>query len=342
MHSRSFRGAGLTGCLMGSGAVQRVSASEIPLSVFVEAEMRRVGPTLRGWLSAGQIRANIEAWLGEEYGWIDDEDFGRRFQEGCFVPGTSPRDYQVSLFEWPSELAALAGIRFVDPQRPFVGVVSLSDPARDAGTIARVCRDLVPQFAVFGPRSVNFRVHEGETRGDDLPGAQTGVRYMAALVEDVASRGAGGEGLEVVRSTSIDFYEEYAEVYRGYREPDPVFADAVRVEDRETFEELVKEGTCFEVLRRGRRAGIVATDVRSDFCLSGHCVVEFLLWPDLRGRGFAGAILSRVATMLDQSQGLLYGTIDSRNVPALRAAERIGRREVACDMFIAWPPADDC
>lgn len=63
-------------------------------------------------------------------------------------------------------------------------------------------------------------------------------------------------------------------------------------------------------------------------------VIEELLETPFRGRGFAPAMqrmfLERLA---DKDDRLVWGTIDARNIPSLRTAQRVGREIVFGNMF---------
>lgn len=116
---------------------------------------------------------------------------------------------------------------------------------------------------------------------------------------------------------------------------DPAHALHTRAESMQDLAALAKAGTLFDVLVDGWWAGVLAADPGVAHGLRGATVIELLLDPAVRGRGYGphlSTLLARHLPLPDDQ--ILFGTVHIDNTPAYRSALRAGRVDVGGEVLV--------
>jgi L-amino acid N-acyltransferase YncA len=105
------------------------------------------------------------------------------------------------------------------------------------------------------------------------------------------------------------------------------------------LEELRAAGTLFDVELHRRWVGVVAAEPGVQHGLRGAIVVELLLDPAARGKGYGKHLSTLLAQQLEAPDDwFLLGTIHLDNTAAYRSALAAGRRDVGGDVLLPLPP----
>jgi GNAT superfamily N-acetyltransferase len=87
-----------------------------------------------------------------------------------------------------------------------------------------------------------------------------------------------------------------------------------------------------------RWAGLTAVDEAGEEGVDGYLMMEVLLDKDARGQHLASAVQRHLIELLPDKHRLLLGTIDSRNIAAIRAARSLGRDDLGGYFWSPLPP----
>lgn len=227
---------------------------------------------------------------------------------------------------------AVAELRFkgMDRAQPFVELscFSCDTPAQ----LAELALGALAAFAPFDPR----RVRVGLRAADAAALAAVGLRVEADL-HTLA------ESLHVLRSREElpaprlelraihdvrESYEYYASLFESFEASCPDIARELYCSSLEEFADMASYEKSFEAFLEGHRVGLVAATPGELWGHPGWVMHEECLAAEHRGRGLGVDLQRALLTHLDGEQGVLWGTIHSRNVPSLRTAQRHGRKIV--------------
>ena len=303
------------------------------LGILVEAANEALHPAVHSWVST----ADRKKALAEELAWwLDvaarDFQYARDYQAHQPQSGAPAECFLDRWLPVSGDLMALAGPRYRDrdPHRPFVGITATSRPLTEADVDA--IRDLAHRhFSVFEPGYVLLWTSKaaGAWRGTG-----SDSRLLAAPLVHLRSRRVDPE-LSLHRETDLSNYERYISLHRKSRALSPPEWLNDRPESPETFGALVSSGMAWSVEATGRWAGFLAA--RDDVArgMRGACIVELMLEPMFRGRGYGPHLSVLLAQHLPHPDDLcLFGTIHHANAPAYRSAVRAGRIDVGGEVIL--------
>jgi GNAT superfamily N-acetyltransferase len=289
-------------------------------------------PQVRAWVP----RTERLAALREEMRWsvttaMTDMEFARGFATAQPRSGQPARAFLNRWIDVADDLSVLAGPRYRgrDPNRPFVAIEAGSRRL-DAVDMLLLNRRIAAEFAPFAPGYVAI----WDSAADGAwPGGRSDLRNLAGCIGDLRRNEVPAE-LTARTAHTLDFYRRYAEIYAGQVAADPAHALHTRLETSDDLDELREAGTLFEVLADGAWAGLIAAEPATSHGLRGFTVVELLLDPAFRGRGFGRHLSTLLAQGLDAPDtAFLLGTIHVDNTPAYRSAIASGRIDVGGEVL---------
>ncbi len=166
------------------------------------------------------------------------------------------------------------------------------------------------------------------------PGTRPEQRQLVGLLGDLRARPAP-TGLRAVPRADTAFYDRYRQIFDDDVARDPVHARHTRAESLEDLEKLAGQGLVFDVEVDGTWAGILAAEPDVRRGVRGATVVELILDPAFRGRGYGkhlSALLARAVPLPDDQ--CLMGTIHADNVTSYRSALAAGRVDVGGEIIV--------
>ena len=306
------------------------------LETLVDAADEGLHPWVHSHVPAGVRRAALEEELGF---WLhtaaQDLDYARRYAADAPQSGQPPEAYLDRWLTLADGGHVLAGPRYLgqDPNLPFVGV-SASDrvlrPA-DAGALAELAR---VSFAPFRPGFVLVTTADG---ADEWPGAGNEKRLLVGQLGELRARKTPME-LTTTPRTDTDFYDRYLEIHETQVERQPAHGRHTRAEAKADLQALVEKRLVFDVRVDGEWAGVLAAEPDADRGMRGATVVELLLAPEQRGRGWGRHLSVLLAHALSMDDGdCLMGRIHLDNASAYRSALAAGRVDVGGEFRIPVP-----
>jgi hypothetical protein len=298
-----------------------------------------VAPIVKTWRGPAQLlesfREEVDGLLERAHNRELAQEYARYFP----IAGAAADDYRNLIVELPFDLRVITGIRFkgLDLHAPFVDVAWQSRALRDEQELREVARRIAQAYAVMKPRYAQFRSHACAAFDPAAcPGVRPDRHVVAGLVKTVAQTQIPlSDGVALVSAQPSELYDEYLADYAAFHAQQPTLVDAAQPERLASLVECFEQGTFFRVLVSGAPAGVVA--LRRDTCegLDGYCVVELLLAAAFRGRGLAAAVHVHVCQQaVMNGERALFGSIAARNLPSLRAAQRVGRQIVSTKLVV--------
>lgn len=278
-------------------------------------------------------RSLVRDWLAGEVRRIDDPAFAKLFNDHVSLPGVADADYAHRYIRSKAgEL--IGGIRFYarDTSRPFVEIVahSFADAAPPDEGLDRL-RDCVrSEWSMFAPLDLRLRVAPG---GVDHPAARTDVTIHAARHRDMKPPGGRvqmmpfadvEEAIEIVRGRYAQITAHAPDLARNISPADP---DDLRAwHDAAQLRAIVTEAATVGLLAiaPGSVAWIEGDEVNEEVVVAAH-----------GGQGYAASAQAAwAATMAQDCNRVLVGTIDRLNLASRRSAERAGRPSVLEEIFL--------
>lgn len=298
--------------------------------------MRPPALPLRAWLRAlchearhvpsASTEACLEVWLQRQRERRDNPSFAEDFARHQPIPGARAADYGHRLCVLPGFGRSLLGIRFRGGDRgwPFVDLLAWeARPAPDDAAWPQAIQAIAAEFAVFRPRAVRLLL------ADPPPArcaAEADLCWLVGVLADLP-RPPLPPGC---RSRPLRLPDDAARVTAAYAE----LPEALRPHlSPATAADLAPPtvALCLEDGATGDWIGLAAAQPAQEWALAGHVMLEEVIAPPLRGRGWGRPLQQALLQALPATAagGLVFGTIHAQNLPSLRTALACGRREVA-------------
>ncbi|MSO55536.1 MAG: hypothetical protein EXQ55_01220 [Acidobacteria bacterium] len=235
------------------------------------------------------------------------------------------------------DASVLAGIHFKNrlTHRPFVGVYAQTRAISDEECL-EASKHLGDEFAVFGPPHVRWWSPE-QSDLRRLRQAVSDLRLIVGRLEDL-QRGAPAsfpKGVVLAPDPDGGSYAAYSEIFDDFIRARPEWREDLKKEHLETYQECARMGGLFQIEREGRLVGVIVARPGEVRGIPGWKMTEEILDESIRGSGVAPLMQQAFLARLDgRVCKLVFGTISARNLPSLRTALRVGRRDIGGWVFI--------
>lgn len=116
---------------------------------------------------------------------------------------------------------------------------------------------------------------------------------------------------------------------------DPLCAELTLPEEPASLLTCAQKNAFFRVFIDEQLAGFIAARPEHYRAWTGWNIVEELLHPTFRRKGYAAAMQQAFIKKLAPALGTaVFGTINARNTPSLKTALRVGRQVAKCGTFV--------
>ena len=304
------------------------------LDRLVQAQSGHVSPVVSQWHAVSGLRSHFRQQLGEHVRRIFDNQSAERTHRHYALPGATRDDYKNHWLELPDLGHCLTGIRFRDlePGRPFVDVLATTLSLGEATNLQNVVNALQERYRQFRPQHARFFVPSCFSLNIECwPGAFWELCYLAAPAETLLNQAEPEHYQRVVvrRPWNMTFYSRYRQMLEHRFTKHPELAGYTRIASIAELKVYLDDGTLFEVFVDGDWAGIVGVTDEAEQGLDGLSVVELVLSEDVAGRGLGVVVLRHMAEILSpEGDTIIFGTVDARNIPAIKTARRAGGIDV--------------
>lgn len=309
-----------------------MDTKEAILDVLAAARAEQASPVLASLLGFDALKSNFVAHLSDDVDRLTNDELAKGFAHHCPVAGADPNDYKTRLVDLPRFGRALVGIRFrgLDLARPFVTVAASESLPTGQDELRAALAVIADEFEVFAPKHLRVFLPPYSTLEPSRPGQFWEKRLLVGSVSAMREQPPppGIDRLELLPPIDDGWYARYEAAFEQLVHEAPEYLEWTRLESREDLADLLQEGTLFEVTIDGEWAGVTAVEHDGIEGVDGYLMIEILLASHARGRGFGAALQRSLVERLPDPEKLLLGTIDTRNLPAIRAATAVGRVDV--------------
>jgi hypothetical protein len=252
-----------------------------------------------------------------------------RFQ----IPHTTPEDYSERLVELDSERHVICGIRHMNlnPERPFIDLRA-NFRLSGAEIIEDIYWEIQTFFTVFEPGHIS--VQTSKPIGSSLGSVHMVQR--AQVIQDLAPWPTESK-IHLKRVTSQTYFDWYRAGYASFHERNADMTEHVPANPLETMEESREAKLLYYMMIDGQRAGLIAA-VQSDFL--GHPGLyfnEIFITEECTGKGLGKALQRKFVAQCSSPDEIVWGTIDTLNLPSYKTARANKRMPIRHESFIPIP-----
>ncbi|QDX31415.1 GNAT family protein [Dickeya poaceiphila] len=278
----------------------------------------------------GLLRDGMKNYIDEQLLWCEDSKFSSNFP---FRETGLPQEFFLQKIISCDGNEYLTGPRYRggDLRKPFIDLVASSAPLT-----RRAIASILDVWQPMGAGSVRLlRLVSEDTRGRADQFFYVGDS-MHEKKEDVIN----GHAVHLERASlqSVEWCLKalelaYAETYSRF----PFLKDKVVPADEEDIRDAIGDGNLFIILSEKSRAGFIICENGRRAFISGMWITEEIVIPRFRGKHVAGSAQQALLSCLGNlpQPVSLWGTIESSNLPSIRAAEHTGRKRVMEYVFLS-------
>jgi RimJ/RimL family protein N-acetyltransferase len=254
------------------------------------------------------------------------------------IPGTSDQNFLERVFEIGNRRSFLAGIRHVggNPSMPFVNLTADFTPSSWAefDDIKNIVRS---EFKIFNPAHIAIWFSPRSSFALEIERTiQPARRYLAAKTAELLSKSPppnfNSLHLEAVKAP--DYFDWYKNEYEKFHVKHPELKSWVTMSDFEDLEEYRALNLLYRAKMGEETVGLIGGSAQSLLGMSGLYMCELLIAETFKGKSLAAAMQRRFIEEAGRNFEVVWGTIDSRNIPSTRTALKIGRHIVRNEYFI--------
>ncbi len=277
--------------------------------------------TIARFANLGLPIESISPWLNQQLSRCADPAFAALFADNINLAGIHPADYLHKIIPTPSG-ALLGGIRFYgqDITKSFVELLAWTGPIDLPAWRAAI----TTAWADFNPERFRVLATNQPDFADAVIDQSIHVGRAGAMAQRLINTGLALEPCPHPAEAAA----QVASWYQAFAADHPTLAAELHPADTAELTACQATGTLDFITINGAIAGIIATEPSAIDWLHGHVMIEEILAPAHRGRGYAVQVQRLLAARLTKTHGsetLITGTIHRLNIASHRAATSAGR-----------------
>lgn len=284
----------------------------------------------------GLLRNGMKDYIDEQLLWCEDSNFSSNFP---FRETSLPQDFFLQKIISCDGNDYLTGPRYRggDLKKPFIDLVASSAPLT-----RRAMASILDVWHPMGARSVRVLRPVSE----DSRGHADQFFYVGGSMHEKKEAVISGHTVRIERAClqSAEWCLQalklaYAETYSRY----PFLKDKVFPADEKDIRDATNDGSLFIIVYEGVPAGFIICENGRRAFISGVWITEEIVIPRFRGKHVAGSAQQALISFLSTPRTpiSLWGTIESSNLPSIRAAEHAGRKRVIEYAFLSGEDVHD-
>ena len=307
-----------------------MNLTEKDLQSFVLAEWNTYN--LNG-LSINKKRAldEIRAEILEELEDLNSSETKEARLKHFKVTGATADDYAEEIYNLGDEKKILYGIRNMggNSSLPFISLRA-NFKLRTRDEYLKIGNLLKDKLSLFNPLFIGF--HTDRKSDVDFYGSIHMVSPINRIVEKSPWPMEKQLRFETISDNS--YYDWYRNGYEEFHLGSPELKSKVTVNSQTTMESSLKAGLLQLVYLNDQRIGLIAAEKSSFLGMSGIYFLEIFIDKDWKGQGLAKAIQRKFIHDFCQNFEVVWGIIDSHNLPSYKTASSNLRRPLRYECFI--------
>lgn len=324
--------------VLSDGSIRAIGKFPLKPDQLVQLAMRGARWLWNAWPLGGESPLDVSRTayrLATHLMPFDEETIAASSWAGARMP-----DEPLSRFEMKDVAAggtrALAVLRWsAKENKRYVDVLAHSLPSsarvKDAEGIVEAVRK---EFGGAGHAAIRLFLW-GDRRADPLPGPLwhfDAVETMGKIPDEFAYDVP--PGLELRRETTVEFMEDYRQLYQDHRQAHPNVAEHA---DADLVRQCLSTGGVLTLRDAGEMIGLVGWQLATQpqWDVTCHTVAEVIVAGSRRWRGFGKVLRALAAKAMDRKASEFQaGRVRAYNIASLSGALENGRKIVATSLWV--------
>jgi len=306
---------------------------------ILEIEWANTPKIVKEWLPEAIIKNLLKTSVNDSFGRYENDSYGDRFFDYCYVDGAEPTDYKNQIIELSPKHHIMCGIRFfnLDLKRAYVNIEHTNFEQWNMDLFNSAAIAIKEKYQVFKPFAYRILSALEYSKKYPILNFTKDLSYYVGLKGNILSlqKPIKYDQVELVRPQNLDFYSLYQGIVEFYINDNPGAEDYVFALSKKDMERLHKEQTLFYAYIDEQWAGVTAVERATEKYLEGYLIVEECLIKKFRGKNFAPAMQHKLIELMPGDEyTLIFGEIHENNIPSRKTAARNGRIRSGTHYFI--------
>jgi len=306
---------------------------------LLKVEWANTPKIVKEWLPEAIIKNLLKTAINNSFKRYEEDSYGDRFFDYCFVEGAEPGDYKNQIIKLSPKHQIMCGIRFfnLDLKRAYINIEHANFKKWNMKLFNSAAIAIKEKYKMFNPFA--YRILSVEEYNNKYPilNFTKDLSYYVGLKGNILSleKPIKYDLIELVRPENLDFYSLYQGIVEFYIDDNPGAEDYVFALTKKDIERLHEEQTLFSVYIDEQWAGITAVERATEKYLEGYLIVEEILIKKFRGKNFGSAMQHKLIEIMPGDEyTLIFGEIHENNIPSRKTAARNGRIRSGTHYFI--------
>lgn len=305
----------------------------------MEIEWANTPKIVKEWLPEAIIKNLLKTSINASFSRYEEDSYGDRFFDYCYVSGAEPKDYKNQVIELSPEHQIMCGIRFfnLDLKRAYVNIEHTNFEQWNMDLFNSAAIAIKETYKVFNPFAYRILSSLEYSKKYPILNFTKDLSYYVGLKGNILSlqKPIKYDQVELVRPQNLDFYSLYQGIVEFYINDNPGAEDYVFALSKKDMQRLHKEQTLFYAYIDEQWAGVTAVERATEKYLEGYLIVEECLIKKFRGKNFAPAMQHKLIELMPGDEyTLIFGEIHENNIPSRKTAARNGRIRSGTHYFI--------
>lgn len=262
---------------------------------------------------------------------LNSEDTIRARLDHFSIEGSLESDYLERLYKVDKDNKFLYGIRHLggNPNLPFIQLQTNFGIECKMKAL-ELYNKIEKEFSKFSPLYLSFQSKI------PIDADFIGSIFMVAPTCNIDSRipWDSEDRIQFEDAESDQYYPWYEAGYSAFHEDSPELKEKVTLNAKDVMDNSLEQGLLKYILIDGERVGLIAGENSQLLGHSGTYFNEIFLQKKWKGQGLAKAIQRKFISEFAKGSQLIWGTIDSNNLPSYKTAYSNGRRPIRYENFI--------
>ncbi|ACF15094.1 GCN5-related N-acetyltransferase [Chloroherpeton thalassium ATCC 35110] len=301
---------------------------------FLQYDYHSLPQVVKDWFPADYLKENLQREFSKHLQSMRDDIFAHGFSKMCPIAGAHPDEYKFRLIELDRKRKVMTSVRFkcLDVKQPFIDIVHMNFSPESALQAKMMAEQISEQYKTFSPRWIQFFDTKPLLNGGGEDAFLTHDICLLAAPVSLLKNAEKPKFYEIVTlepAEDLQIYSKYLEVYAELYRENLSLKDILCKESRQHFEKLRDSGFLYNILVKGKWAGILGVSKRHQQFLYGYEILDVMLSKSFRRKGYAAAIQRRLIERLEaENLEAFYGHISPENQAAITTALKLGSKVI--------------
>jgi hypothetical protein len=246
------------------------------------------------------------------------------------IKGVKEDDYNERVLDLDEHRSIIYGIRHKGANKnvPFIRIRANFN-ITSLNQVKFIAEKIEHEFKVFKPLYINFHSK------DKLDVTLHGCILMVSPVVNIKNLKPWKKenDISLIEVNDESYYDWYVRGYQEFHKASPELIFNVPVNSKRIMDDSKDQNLLFYIEYNGSRIGLIAAEKSSLLGRDGLYFNEIFISKDWKGKGLAKQVQRKFIDLYGNDHELVWGTIDSMNLPSYKTAYSNGRRPIRFECF---------